>query len=83
MTYSHAVLSFVGASNTRLDGLVDLLLSMGCRGAKLTGAGGGGSVIAVTGEGKEKRTISELKRRGYDAFEAELPVGGARSWLRQ
>jgi mevalonate kinase len=83
LTYNHAVLSFVGASNERLDGLVDTLLSLGCTGAKLTGAGGGGSVVAVAGEGKEKSTISQLKRRGFEAFEAKLPVGGARSWLRQ
>jgi mevalonate kinase len=82
LTYNHAVLSFIGASNARLDGLVDLLLSLGCTGAKLTGAGGGGSVIAVALEGKEKSTISELKRRGFEAFEASVPVGGARSWLR-
>lgn len=83
LTYNHAVLSFIGASNARLDALVDLLLSLGCAGAKLTGAGGGGSVIAVAAEGKEKSTISELKRRGFDAFEASIPVGGARSWLRR
>jgi mevalonate kinase len=82
LTYNHAVLSFIGASNARLDGLVDLLHALGCRGAKLTGAGGGGSVIAVAAEGKEKSTISELKRRGYDAFEASIPVGGVKSWLR-
>jgi mevalonate kinase len=83
LSFNHAVLSFIGASNPRLDELVDILLSLGCRGAKLTGAGGGGSVVAVAREGKEKRTISELKRRGFDAFEASVPVGGARSWLRQ
>lgn len=83
LTLNHAVLSFIGASNERLDGLVEILLSLGCKGAKLTGAGGGGSVIALAAEGKEKSTISELKRRGYEAFEARIPVGGARSWLRQ
>ena len=82
LTFNHAVLSFIGASNERLDGLVDTLLSLGCKGAKLTGAGGGGSVIALAAEGKEKSTISELKRRGFDAFEAKIPVGGVRSWLR-
>ena len=35
----------VGASNERLDKLVDLCLESGCYGAKLTGAGGGGSVL--------------------------------------
>ena len=83
LTYNHAVLSFVGASNARLDGLVGRLLSLGCSGAKLTGAGGGGSVVALTAEGKEKSTISELKRRGFESFVADIPVGGARSWLRR
>ncbi len=83
LSLSHAALSFIGASNPRLDELADFLLSLGCRGAKLTGAGGGGSVVAVPPEGKEKRALSELKRRGYEAFEAKIPVGGARSWLRQ
>lgn len=83
LTYNHAVLSCIGASNERLDFIVDTLLSMGCYGAKLTGAGGGGSVIAVAPEGKEKSTISRLKRRGFEAFEATIPTGGASSWLRR
>ncbi|MDV3278414.1 MAG: mevalonate kinase [Nitrososphaerales archaeon] len=81
LTFNHAVLSAVGASNSYLDGLVDTLLTMGCRGAKLTGAGGGGSVIAVPPRGKEKRTVSELRARGFEAFEARMPVEGVRSWL--
>ena len=81
LTYNQAVLSSLGASNSRLDELVDVLLSVGCLGAKLTGAGGGGSVIAVPPKGKEKSTISELKRRGFEAFEANIPVGGVSSWL--
>ncbi len=47
MTWNHAVLGMVGASNPVLDSLVDLCLSCGCYGAKLTGAGGGGSVLAL------------------------------------
>lgn len=82
LTFNQAVLSAVGASNPHLDALVDLLLSLGCSGAKLTGAGGGGSVIAVPPERKEKSTISELQRRGFQAFEASIPVGGVKSWLR-
>jgi len=81
LTFNHAALSAVGASNSRLDKLVDWLISLGCPGAKLTGAGGGGSVIAVFPKGKEKRTISELKARGLEAFEARLPVEGVNSWL--
>lgn len=83
MTFNHAVLSAVGVSNEDLDGLVDLLLSLGCCGAKLTGAGGGGSLLAVAPEGKEKSIISELTGRGFDAFVAEIPVEGVKSWLER
>jgi mevalonate kinase len=81
MTYNHAVLSAAGASNQVLDSLVNLLVSLGCPGAKLTGAGGGGSVLAVAPRGKEKSTIADLKRRGIEAFEAKIPVAGVKSWL--
>ncbi len=83
LTFNHAVLSTVGVSNTKLDSLVDLLLSLGCYGAKLTGAGGGGSTLAVAPEGKEKSIIAELTARGFDAFVAEIPVGGVKSWLER
>jgi mevalonate kinase len=81
LTFNHAVLSTVGASTPFLDGMVDSLLRLGCSGAKMTGAGGGGSVIAVAPRGKEKRTVSELRARGFEAFEAILPVEGVKSWL--
>jgi len=82
LTYNHAVLSAVGVSTPRLDRLVDLLLSLGCYGAKLTGAGGGGSVLAVASEGREKRIISEVMKRGFEAFVSVIPVDGVKSWLR-
>ena len=81
LTFNHAVLSTVGASTPFLDGIVDTLLGLGCTGAKMTGAGGGGSVIAVSPRGKEKSTVSELRARGFEAFEAILPVEGVKSWL--
>jgi len=82
MTYSHAVLARAGASNARLDGLVDLCLSSGCLGAKLTGAGGGGSVLAVPpGDPREARTVAEaLTKKGYVTFFTTVPSGGARAW---
>jgi mevalonate kinase len=82
MTYSHAVLARAGASTKRLDQLVDLCLSSGCLGAKLTGAGGGGSVLAVPPpNAEEAMTVAEkLKRGGYDTFFTKIPAGGARWW---
>ncbi len=82
MTYSHAVLARAGASNKRLDELVDTCLSLGCLGAKLTGAGGGGSVLAVPPlDPKEARAAAEkLTKKGYETFFTKIPSGGARAW---
>lgn len=80
---SHAILSGVGVSNESLDELVDASMSLGSYGAKLTGAGGGGSVVSVAPEGKQKRIISGLNARGFETFRAEIPVKGVRSWLEQ
>jgi mevalonate kinase len=82
LTYNHAVLSMVGASTPSLDGLVDLLLSLGCYGAKLTGAGGGGSVVAIPREGSTDALIGELKSRGFEAFQTTVPCDGVKSWLK-
>jgi mevalonate kinase len=81
LTLNHAMLTSVGVSGEPLDTLVDLLISLGCYGAKLTGAGGGGSVVAVAPRGKEKNILSGLKGRGYEGFVTALPVEGVRSWL--
>jgi len=83
MTYSHAVLARAGASNRRLDQLVDLCLSSGCLGAKLTGAGGGGSVLAVppTGEDVARSVADKLTKKGYDVFFTKIPAVGARAWV--
>jgi mevalonate kinase len=82
VTYSHAVLSRAGASNKRLDELVDACLALGCLGAKLTGAGGGGSVLAVPPpDPREAEAVAEkLTKRGYDTFFTKVPSGGVRAW---
>ncbi len=80
LTLNHAVLMSLGVSNGTLDGMVDLLLSMGSYGAKLTGAGGGGSVLAVAPEAKEKSIVSGLTARGFETFRVSVPAEGVKSW---
>ncbi len=82
MTYNHAVLARAGASNRRLDELVDLCIGSGCLGAKLTGAGGGGSVLAVPpGDPKSARSLVErLTAAGYSSFFTKVPAPGVRAW---
>ena len=83
LTVNHAALMSLGVSNETLDGMVDLLLTMGSYGAKLTGAGGGGSVLAVAPEGKEKSIVSGLSARGFETFKVKIPVEGVKSWLER
>ncbi len=47
MTMNHTLLRSIGVSNDAIDALVDLMIKHGAYGAKLTGAGGGGSVISL------------------------------------
>ena len=81
LTINHAVLGSLGVSNETLDEMVDLMGSLGSYGAKLTGAGGGGSVVAVCPEAKEKSIVSGLTARGFETFAAKVPVEGVKSWL--
>jgi len=83
LTVNQAALMSLGVSNDTLDGMVDLLLTLGSYGAKVTGAGGGGSVLAVAPEGKEKSIVSGLSARGFETFRVEIPVEGVRSWLER
>lgn len=83
LSFNQAVLSTIGVSNRSLDTLVDLAVSLGAYGAKLTGAGGGGSIIAVAPGGKEKSIVSVLRGRGFETFRAEIPVQGVKSWLER
>lgn len=83
LTVNHAALMSLGVSDDTLDGMVDLLSSMGSYGAKLTGAGGGGSVLAVAPEAKEKSIVSGLTARGFETFRVSVPAEGVKSWLER
>jgi len=73
LTENHARLREIGVSTPELDALVDLALRAGARGAKLSGAGGGGIVIALVDEvGPVLRAAED---QGVSAF-------GCRPWAR-
>ncbi len=50
MTLNHFLLKSLGLSNEVLDKIIEYILEDGAYGAKITGAGGGGCVIAVGGD---------------------------------
>lgn len=73
---AHAALRQIGVSTDTLDQLVELALCNGAVGAKLSGAGGGGVVLALTPEGPEA-LLRAAQRRGIAAFACSLPPSAA------
>ena len=67
MMHSHASLrDLYEVSTPELDALVDLAVEQpGCTGARLTGAGFGGSVIALVEAGSVERVMSSVEA-GYE-----------------
>lgn len=67
MTMNHGLLRAFGVSTPELDAIVDAALAAGARGAKLTGAGGGGAVIALPADDAAP-LARDLAARGHDCF---------------
>jgi mevalonate kinase len=61
MNRNHSLLFILGASSKELQNLVDAAEPLSY-GAKLTGAGGGGSIIALTDD--PERVADAIKNRG-------------------
>ncbi|MAE72258.1 MAG: mevalonate kinase [Gemmatimonadetes bacterium] len=71
MSRNHALLAELGVSTSGLDRLCEVALAAGALGAKMTGAGGGGSVIALA-PGRERRVVAALREIGREAFSCEI-----------
>ena len=75
MTRDHNLLAILGVSSRELQTLVDAALPLSY-GAKLTGAGGGGSMIALTDRPEE--VSKAIRRRGGIPYIVQTGVDGAR-----
>jgi mevalonate kinase len=73
MTAAHATLAGLGVSSPRLDELVRLAGQAGALGAKLTGAGGGGAVLALA-PGAEAAVVDRWRAAGFRTLVARLGV---------
>ncbi|RIL12770.1 mevalonate kinase [bacterium] len=62
MNQNHLVLQAMGVSTPRLDALVGAARGAGAFGAKLSGAGGGGVVVALAAPGTEAAVTSALRQ---------------------
>jgi len=68
---AHGLLYALRVSGRELDALVETANAAGAIGAKLTGAGGGGAVIALA-PGHERDVLTRWKAAGFDGFMAEI-----------
>lgn len=75
MTRDHKLLAILGVSSRELDKLVSSVLPHSF-GAKLTGAGGGGSMIALTDE--PDKVMEIIRRKGGQPFAADTGVPGVK-----
>lgn len=75
MTENHSILIDMGLSHEKLIELCDLALRNGAIGAKLTGGGMGGYMVALTpGRDLQERVASAIESEGYAVIRAS--VGG-------
>jgi len=83
MDRNHTLLSSLGVSEESLDNLVNVSRSAGALGAKLTGGGGGGAMIALCSDQRQQLRVAEaMMDCGYQAIMAVTGVPGAqmRGW---
>jgi mevalonate kinase len=71
MTEAHHLLAGLGVSDERLDAMVAAAVDAGALGAKLTGGGRGGCVIALAGDETEAHRVEE----------ALVLAGAASTWV--
>jgi mevalonate kinase len=77
MDFDHGLLSALGVSARSLDTMVWAARDAGAHGAKLTGAGGGGCIVALDPSESTETSLS-LSPECEHAFRAELATEGVR-----
>ena len=77
MTENHRILIDMNLSHERLIALCDLALGKGALGAKLTGGGRGGYMVALTpGPDLQEKVASAMEKEGYAVIRAKIGASG-------
>lgn len=78
MNINHALLYGAGVSDESLEWLINAARKAGALGAKLTGAGGGGCMIALAGNDKVQDVLQAVMRAGGRPFMARKTDEGVK-----
>ncbi|WGI17311.1 mevalonate kinase [Methanonatronarchaeum sp. AMET-Sl] len=76
MNVNHGLLDSLGVGTQKLNEIVYIAREAGASGAKITGAGGGGCILAIGNNSQKIK--SSIKSNGYEAFETKITRTGVR-----
>jgi mevalonate kinase len=77
MNENQIILQQIGISHHKVHDIIDICSKAGAIGAKMTGAGGGGAVIALAASKQESNKIaSHIKAAGYQSFKVQVDYNG-------
>ncbi|MCL2642375.1 MAG: mevalonate kinase [Candidatus Bathyarchaeota archaeon] len=75
MNENHRILQEIGVSSVELDYLVDVARKQGAIGAKLTGGGGGGCMVALTpGKDLQEKVANAFRAEGLEVLATKIGV---------
>lgn len=73
MNENHTLLQMIEVSSKELDYLVELARKNGSFGAKMTGGGGGGCILALTpGNDLQEKVASAIKKEGFEVLKTRI-----------
>ena len=78
MNINHGLLSAIGVSNAKLEELVYTARMSGARGAKITGAGGGGFIVALVDNSSYNKVMTALRTISPRVFVTEISEDGVK-----
>ncbi|RLF17679.1 MAG: mevalonate kinase [Thermoprotei archaeon] len=76
MNINHGLLSAIGVSNKKLEELVYIARTSGAKGAKITGAGGGGFIVAIADVDSYEQVVNSLKSISNRVIVADISKEG-------